>query len=203
MFILKFSRYSDKILLQWVPCPVSQRTPKYEYIFLDISLDIPLYGFCLLWWSGYLQTLLGRHPKPNSFLCSGQIVRSSPHSSNSPTRAKHNLPSSSTPSREVLKQPRKCSFVLLGQFFTIKIDPALLFRAERLHSFLEYCWKEQTHLKSPIIMKCRSAGMAMHGKRGKCRCLVRVKQSSQRVTKIMPSENKNSWNILNLYFRYT
>ena len=49
-----------------------------------------------------------------------------------------------------------------------------------------------------------SAGMVMHGKRGKCsQCLVRVTQPSQRVIKIMPAENKNSLNILNLYFRYT
>lgn len=144
-----------------LPCPVSQSAPKCKYIFLDISLDIPLYGFCLLWCSGYLQTLLGRHPKPNSFLCSGQIVRSSPHSSNNPTRAKHNWPSSSTPSREVLKQPNKCSLVLLEQFFTIKIDLALLFRAERLHSFLEYCWKEQTHLNSPIFTKCLLVWLCM------------------------------------------
>ena len=98
---------------------------------------------------------------PNSFLCAGQIVRSSPHSSNNPTRAKHNLPSSSTPSREVLRQPYKCSLVLLEQFLTIKIDLPLLFRAERLHSFLEYCWKEQTHLKSRILTKCLLVWLCM------------------------------------------
>ena len=155
MFIFKCSRYSETTLNHYneLPCPVSRSTPKSHHIFLDISLDIPLYGFCLLWCSGYLQTLLGRHPKPNSFLCSGQIVRSSSHSSNNPTRAKHSLPSSSTPSWEAWKQPYKCSFVLLVQFFTIKIDLALLFRVERVHSFLEYFWKVQTHLKSPIFTK--------------------------------------------------
>ena len=154
MFILKCSRYSETTLNYYneLPCPVSRSTPKSNYTFLDIPLEIPLYGFCLLWCSGYLQTLLGRHPKPNSFLCSGQIVRSS-HSSNNPTRAKHSLPSSSTPSREAWKQSYKCSFVLLVQFFLIKMDLALLFRVERLHCFLEYFWNEQTHLKSPIFTK--------------------------------------------------
>ena len=105
MFIFKCSRYSETTLNYYneLPCPVSRSTPKSHHIFLDISLDIPLYGFCLLWCSGYLQTLLGRHPKPNSFLCPGKIVRSSSHSSNNPTRAKHSLPSSSTPSRGGLK----------------------------------------------------------------------------------------------------
>lgn len=140
---------------------MTQSTPKCQYIFLVFTLDIPLYGFCLLWCSGYLQTLLGRHPKPNSFLCVRQIARSSPHSSNNPTRAKHNLPSSSTPSREFLRQPYKCSLVLLEQFLVIKIDLTLLFRAERLHSFLEYCWKEQTHLKSPILTKCLLVWLCM------------------------------------------
>ena len=155
MFIFKCSRYSETTLNYYneLPCPVSRSTPKCKQIFLDISLEIHLYGFCLLWCSGYLQTLLGRHPKPNSFLCSGQIVRSSSHSSNNPTRAKHSLPSSSTPSWEAWKQPYKCSFVILVQFFTIKIDLALFFRVERVHSFLEYFWKEQTHLKSPIFTK--------------------------------------------------
>ena len=159
MFILKWtgiSRYSETTLNYYneLPCPVSRSTPRCKYIFLNIPLEIPLYGFCLLWCSGYLQTLLGRHPKPNSFLWSGQIATSPPHSSNNPTRAKHNQPSSSTPSREAWKQPCKCSFVLLVQFFAIKIDLAFLFRAERLHSFLEYFWKEQTHLKLPIFTKC-------------------------------------------------
>ena len=49
-----------------------------------------------------------------------------------------------------------------------------------------------------------SAGMVMHGKRGKCSwCLVCATQSSKRVIKIMMAENRNSINILNLYFRYT
>ena len=166
ILLLRVGGYLD------IPCPVLQSTPKGKYIFLDISLNIPLYGFCLLWCSGYLQTLLGRSPKPNSFLCSGQTVRSSLHSSNNPTQAKHNLPSSSTPSREALKQPYKCSFVLLEQFFTIKIDLALLFRAERLNSFLECCWKEQTHLKSPIFTKCLLVWLCMEsvGNVGVCAC---------------------------------
>lgn len=57
--------------------------------------------------------------------------------------------------------PYKCSLVLLEQFLVIKIDLTLLFRAERLHSFLEYCWKEQTHLKSPILTKCLLVWLCM------------------------------------------
>ena len=107
-------------------------------------------------------------------------MRSSPHSSNNPTRAKHNLPSSSTPSREVLRQPYKCSLVLLAQFLTIKIDLALLCGAERLHSFFKIAHLDEM-----------SGGMFMHGKRGKCsQCLVRVTQPSQRIIKIMLAEKK-------------
>ena len=72
-------------------------------IFFSTSPWISLCTVSVCSHAQYLQTLLGRHPKPNSFLCSGQIVRSSSHSSNNPTWAKHSLPSSSTPSRGGLK----------------------------------------------------------------------------------------------------
>ena len=144
MFILKCSRHSETTLNYYneLPCPVSRSTPKCNQIFLDISLEIHLYGFCLLWCSGYLQTLLGRHPKPNSFLCSGQIVRSS-RSSNNPTRANHSLPSSSTPSRGGLKT-------------TIQVLISTLFSSIKFTFYLRIFLKriEKTHLKSPVFTKC-------------------------------------------------
>ena len=145
MFILKCSRYSETTLNYYneLPCPVSRSTPKCNQIFLDISLEIHLYGFCLLWCSGYLQTLLGPHPKPNSFLCPGKIVRSSSHSSNNPTRAKHSLPSSSTPSRGGLKT-------------TIQVLISTLFSSIKFTFYLRIFLKriEKTHLKSPVFTKC-------------------------------------------------
>lgn len=158
MFILKCSRYSETTLNYYneLPCPVSRSTPKCNQIFLDISLEIHLYGFCLLWCSGYLQTLLGRHPKPNSFLCSGQIVRSSSHSSNNPTRAKHSLPSSSTPSRGGLKTTIQVLFCATCTILHNKNRSSALFSSIKVTFFLRIFLKriEKTHLKSPVFTKC-------------------------------------------------